>query len=101
MHGIGPIAKPARSDALENCIELLFAHEKRIVLHAHGLMRILKIQGCAVVERHSPERTEACGRVAAQDLREPGCRRFRIACGYNGVIELNGHDLPSSSASLV
>src|ERR1700736_4290240 len=81
MHWIGPVAKPARPNALENRLELPFAHEKRIVLYGDALSRVLEIEGRAIVERHSPERTEARRRIAAQDLAEPCSGRFRITRG--------------------
>jgi hypothetical protein len=91
MHRIGPVGEPTRFDALENDIELRFAHEKRVVLYGEGLSGVLEIEGHAVIESHSPERTEPRGRIAAQDPGEPRCGRFRIACRYDGVIELDSH----------
>src|SRR6185437_13132059 len=97
VHGISPIVQPARANALENGIELRFPDEEGVMLDRDGLLRLLKIERGCVVERHRPERAEACWRIPPEDLTQPCGGRSCVTCRYDRVIELNWHASGSTS----
>src|SRR5262245_53471006 len=68
MPRVGPIRQAALTDAREDRVELLLAHQEGIVLDRHRLVAVLEIERHAVVERDLPERTEAHRSLAIEDL---------------------------------
>src|SRR5690606_20743120 len=91
VRGIRPIREPARTDALEDRVELRLADQECVVLDRYGFVGILEVERHAVVDGYDPKGAEASGLVAAQDLGEEFRRGLCVAGRDDRVIELDGH----------
>ena len=99
--GIAPPGDARFLDALEDRVELLVAHVKRVVVVFEGI-GIVEVQGQRIVY---PNRRKVAHRSVVfdtEDLREETRRRFFVMRRYNRVIQRYRHDcLPGTIAAHV
>jgi hypothetical protein len=91
MLRVGPVRQPALGDAREDFVELLLAHEKRVVLDDEIAVRTDEVERDAVVELHAMERPEPDRLEAPEHLGQKGRGRSWIAGMNDRVIQVDGH----------
>ena len=92
LRRVGPVVEAALFDAAEDLVELLLAHEERVVLRFGLVVRVAEIERHAVRELDGEEiGAERLRRRQSEELSEKLRRRALVAHVDDGVVELDGH----------
>src|SRR2546429_8082681 len=92
LFGIGPVLELARLDAAEDLVELLLAHEERVVLHLdfHAVGG-KEGEGHFVADLDIEERAEGFWRGEAEEAGEEFGGGARVLRVDDGVVQFDGH----------
>jgi hypothetical protein len=83
-------------DAAEGGVELVLAHEERVVLGGDLAAGLGEVQRDGVVGLDHEKMPEPGGRRQAENLAQEGRRPLLVAAGDDGVVQLHAHaDSPS------
>jgi hypothetical protein len=91
---VGPVLDAAAAHAAEDLVELLLAHEERVVLHLDfHAFGVEERERHFVCDLHVEERAEGNRFFQCEDFGEEARRRARVAGVDDGVVQLDGHEI--------
>src|SRR5713101_7038983 len=85
--GIRPVRQPPVPDAAEGGVELVLAHEERVVLGDDLSAGLGEVQRDGVVGLDHEKMPEPGGRRQAENLAQEGCRPLLVTAGDYGVVQ--------------
>src|SRR6516162_7404606 len=96
---IRPVRQILLADAAERGVELLLAHEERVMLGRYLLVGLGEVQRDAVVRLDHQEVPEAGRRGQAEDPGEERRRPLLVAARHNSVVQLHAHGHDSARSA--